>query len=86
MSEKETRKYISELFKIVGTNSVLIVLSTGKVRRLYCPFLVICRVDVPILEKGKEYAVEAVKMTLQKQDVFIIEGRAYFVWYFKIKV
>jgi len=35
--------------------------------------------------KGGEYAVEAVKMTLQKQDVFIIEGKAYFVWYFSIK-
>ena len=86
MSEKETRKYISEFFKIVGTNSVLIVLSTGKLKRLYCPFMVICKVEVPPLQKGGKYAVEAVKMTLQKQDVFIIEGRAYFVWYFKIIV
>jgi hypothetical protein len=46
---------------------------------------VICLVDVPPLQKGGEYAVEAVKMTLEKQDVFIIEGKAYFVWYFTIK-
>ncbi len=86
MSEKEIRKYISELFKIVRTNSVLIVLSTGKVKQLYCPFMVICKVDVPPLQVGHQYAVEAVKMTLQKQEVFIIEGRAYFVWYIKIIV
>lgn len=84
MSE-EIRKYIIELFKIVGTNSVLVVMPAGKVRRLYCPFWVICKVDVPPLQKGLEYAVEAVKMTLQKQDVFIIEGKAFFVWYFTIK-
>jgi hypothetical protein len=86
MKEQKAREYITELFKIVGTNSILIVLSTGRVKRLYCPFVVICNVEVSPFQRGGEYAVEAVKMTLQKQDVFIIEGRAYFVWYFKIIV
>ena len=86
MNEKEAREYISGLFKIVGTNSVLVVLQKGKVKRLYCPFLVIAKMDVPPLEKGKEYAVEAVKMTLHLQDVFIIDGKAYLVWYFAVKV
>jgi len=85
MSEMEARRYIAELFKIVGTNSVLVVMPLGRVKRLYCPFFVICKVEVPPLQKGGEYAVEAVKMTLQKQDVFIIQGKAYFVWYFSIK-
>ncbi len=84
MSE-EIRKYIIELFKIVGTNSVLVIMPDGNVKRLYCPFIVICRVNVPPLQKGQEYAVEAVKMTLKLEDVFIIEGLAYFVWYFTIK-
>lgn len=85
MSE-ETRKYITELFKIVNTNSILVVRYGGKVQRLHCPFVVICRVNVPPLQEGAEYSVEAVKMTLQLQDVFIIEGKAYFVWYFEIKI
>lgn len=84
MSEKGARKYIIELFKIVGTNSILVVMPKGRVKRLYCPFTVICRLNVPTLKQGQEYAVEAVKMTFQKQDVFIIDGRAYFVWYFVI--
>jgi len=84
MSE-EIRKYIIELFKIVGTNSVLVIMPDGNVKRLYCPFIVICRVNVPPLQKGQEYAVESVKMTLKLEDVFIIEGLAYFVWYFTIK-
>jgi len=84
MSEQKAREYIAELFKIVGTNSVLVVMPHGSIRRLYCPFYVICKVEVPPLQKGQQYAVEAVKMTLQLQDVFIIQGRAYFVWHFAI--
>ena len=84
MNEKN-REYILELFKIVSTNSILVVNYKGKVRRLYCPFMVICKVDVPPLQKGNQYAVDAVKMTLKLEEVFIIEGRAYFFWYFTIK-
>ncbi len=84
MNEKN-REYILELFKIVSTNSILVVNYKGKVRRLYCPFMVICKVDVPPLQKGSQYAVDAVKMTLKLEEVFIIEGRAYYFWYFEIK-
>ena len=83
---EQARNYIAELFKIVGTNSVLVVMYKGKLKRLYCPFLVICRVNVPPLKVGQEYWVEAVKMTLRLEDVFIIDGKAYYVWYFQIKV
>jgi hypothetical protein len=82
---EKNREYIFELFKIVSTTSILVVNQHGKVKRLYCPFMVICKVDVPLLQKGNEYAVDAVKMTLKLEEVFIIEGRAYFFWYFEIK-
>jgi len=85
MTERN-RQYIAELFKIVDTKSILVVMPKGRVKRLYCPFWVICKVDVPPLREGGEYAVEAIKMTLDLKDVFIIEGRAYFIWYFSIKV
>jgi hypothetical protein len=85
MDEQEARKYIAELFKIVGTDSILVVMHTGTIKRLYCPFWVICKTDIPPLQRGNSYAVDAIKMTLKLQDVFIINGRAYFVWYFSIK-
>lgn len=85
MSE-EARKYITEIFKLVKTDSVLVVMFAGVVKRVYCPFIVICKVNIPPLKKGNEYFVEAVKMTLNLEDVFIIEGKAYFVWYFTIKL
>jgi len=80
----EARKYILELFKIVGTDSILVMTSDRKLIRLYCPFRVICRVNVPPLQIGGEYNVEAVKMTLHLEDVFIIDGKAYYYWYFTI--
>ena len=84
MSE-DARKYIIELFKIVDTKSILVVLHTGKVIRLFCPFHVICNVNAPPLKEGREYSVEAIKMTLDLKDVFIIDGKGYYVWYFSVK-
>ncbi len=84
-NEDEAREYILELFKIVNTNSILVVDYKGRVKRLYCPFMVICKVNVPPLQNGQQYAVDAVKMTLKLEEVFIINGRAYFFWYFEIK-
>lgn len=73
-----------ELFKIVSTNSILAVDYRGRVKRLYCPFRVVCKEDVVSLKKGERYAVDAVKMTLELKEVFIIKGRAYYIWYFTI--
>ena len=84
-TSEEARKYILELFKTVSIDSVLVVTFKGKLIRLYCPFKVICNFNVPPLIKNEVYYVEAVKMTLMLEDVFIIEGKAYLVWYFTIK-
>ena len=80
----QARQYILDLFSIVGTDSILIITSKGLLKRLKCPFKVICRIDVSSLEKGKQYDVNAVKMTLHLEEVFIIKGKAYLVWYFTI--
>jgi predicted glycosyltransferase len=78
------RKYIIELFKIVSTDSILIINSAGKIQRLYCPFRVISKVNLPPLARNQQYDVQAVKMTLKLEEVFIIDGNAYFVGYFSI--
>ncbi len=83
---EDARKYILELFKIVSTDSILVVKSNNKLVRIYCPFKVICNFNVPPLVVNGEYDVEAVKMTLTLEEVFIIEGKAYLIWYFTIKL
>ena len=81
---EQARKFILDLFSIVSTDSILIIGRTGELKRLRCPFTVVCKVETPHLEFGEPYAVSAVKMTLRLEHVFIIQGRAYFIWYFAI--
>jgi hypothetical protein len=78
------REYILDLFKIVGTTSILVVDREGNLKRLHCPFKVVAIVNLPPLREGAIYYVEAVKMTLELKEVYIIEGKGYFIWYFKI--
>lgn len=80
----QARQYILDLFAIVSTDSILIINRTGHLKRLRCPFTVVCKIPTSNLEFGNPYSVSAVKMTLRLEHVFIIEGRAYFIWYFTI--
>lgn len=80
------REYILELFKIVTTTSILVIDSKGNLERLHCPFKVVAIVELPPLIIAEAfYMVDAVKMTLELKEVYIIKGKGYFIWYFKIK-
>ena len=80
----DNERYIKDLFKIVGTDSILIIDRQGKLARLYCPFEVVVIGQLPDLNVGDTVWVEAVKMTVTLKDVYIIRGKAYYVWYFKV--
>jgi len=80
------RGYILSLFKVVSTTSILVVDSKGNLKRLHCPFNVVAIVESPPqIVVGAFYMVDAVKMTLELKEVYIIEGKGYFIWYFQIK-
>jgi hypothetical protein len=84
MSE-HNRKYILELFKIVSTTSILVVDQYGRIKRVNCPFRVIAIDDVPPdIIIGDFYMVEAVKMALNLKEVFIINGKGYYIRFFQI--
>jgi len=80
----DNEKYIQELFKLVKEDSILVIDMKGALRRIYCPFNVICLVTFPDISEGEKVAVDAVKMTLSIKEVYIINGKAYFIIYFKI--
>jgi hypothetical protein len=85
MTEQEAHTYILELFKIVSTTSILVVNQHGRIKRLNCPFRVIAIDDVPPdIITGDFYMVEAVKMALDLKEVFIINGKGYYIRYFQI--
>ena len=83
MSERNMR-FLRELFSIVSTDSILVMTSKGDLKRLHCPFMVISKIDFPEFNAGDTVQVDAVKVTLELKDVFIIKGKAYYVWFFRI--
>jgi len=79
------REYILELFKIVSTTSILVIDRKGILKRLHCPFKVVAVVGLsPQITVGALYLVDAVKMTLELKEVYIIKGKGYYIRYFKI--
>jgi hypothetical protein len=86
MNTKEpNREYIIELFKIVSTTSILVVDNKGNLKRLHCPFKVVAIVELPPqITVGAFYMVDAVKMTLELKEVYIIGGKGYFISIFRI--
>jgi len=81
MSKEE---YLKEILKWVSSESLLIIDKTGRLRKLYCPFKAICLVDFPDIIKGEKVSVDAVKMTVEVKEVYVIRGVHYYIIYFKI--
>ena len=81
MSKEEILK---ELLKWVSSDSLLVIDKSGKLRRIYCPFWVICLVDFPDITKDQVVPVDAIKLTIEIKEVYIIKGIAYYIAYFWI--
>lgn len=79
-----SKDYISEFMKWVDPYSILVIADYGLLRRLYCPFTVEVIIPVGELQSGDVVSVDAVKITLELKDVFIIEGKAYYIIHFRI--
>jgi hypothetical protein len=80
----DNMRYIEEISKYCDPLSMLVIGNNGQLIRIYCPFSVIVVQPVGNLEKGDIVYVQAVKVTLELRDVFIINGRAYYLFYFRI--
>lgn len=71
--------YLQDLLKWVSSDSLLVIDLSGKLQRLNCPFKVICLINFPAINKGEKVSVEAVKLTVEIKEVYIIRGTAYHV-------
>lgn len=80
----DSRDYIHELFKMVPIDSILVIDKKGEIKRIYCPFKVVVILPVGGFQPGIELYVEAIKITPELKDVYIIEWKAYYPFYFKI--
>ena len=77
-------KYLQELLKWVSSGSLLVIDPSGQLRRIYCPFKVICLVNFPDIAQGQKVSVDAVKLTVEVKEVYIIKGTAYHIAFFMI--
>jgi len=77
-------QYLNELLKWISSDSILVIDKSGKLSRVYVPFWVVSLVDFPDIIKGQKVPVDAVKLTVEVKEVFVIRGIAYYIIYFKI--
>jgi len=77
-------EFLRELVRWVSSDSILVIDSTNKLRRIYCPFEVIAIVNFPDIAQGQKVHVDAVKLTIEIKEVYIIKGKAYFIVFFRI--
>jgi hypothetical protein len=77
-------EYLKELLKWVSSDSLLVIDKQGHLRRIYCPFKAVCLVTFPDIKQGEKVPVDAIKLTVEVKEVFIIKGTAYYIIYFKI--
>jgi len=75
-----------QYWNLYSTNSILYINSKGELKRLYCPFHVKAKVDIPPIYEGEIVTVQAVKITPDGRDVFIIEDLGYYVIYFRLVI
>jgi len=81
MSKEE---YLREILKWVSSDSILVIDKNDVLRRIYTPFQAICLVTFPDIDQGEQVSVEAIKLTVEIKEVFIIKGIPYYIIYFKI--
>jgi hypothetical protein len=77
-------KYLRELLNWVSSDSILVIDKKYALRRIYCPFKAICLVSFPDIRQGEKVSVDAVKLTVEIKEVYIIKGTAYYIIFFKI--
>ncbi len=78
------KKQLAEILKYSSSNQLYIVTWNNLLKLLLCPFKVIVLQDIGKLKADTIIWVEEVKVTIEVKTVFIIEGKAYYYFYFEI--
>ena len=77
-------KQLAEILKFSSPNTIYIVTWDNLLKLLFCPFEVMVRHPIGDLLEGERVLVDAVKVTADLRTVFMVKGRAYFYYHFKI--
>ena len=77
---------LAEQLKYSSSEWLYVVAWNNLLKQLFCPFRVLVMTDIGPLKKGQTVWVEAVKVTMELKTVFVIDGGAYFYYYFDILI
>jgi hypothetical protein len=80
----ENSKYIEEISKYCNPFSILVIVEESRLLRIHCPFTVITIQSIGNYTTGDIAHVQAVKITPDLMNVYIIEGKAYHFYFFRI--
>jgi hypothetical protein len=67
----------------VGSNSLLVVNPSGKLRRLFVPIAVKCVTEINIIRKGSTVFIEEIAEHYQHKIIYRVLGKWYPHKYFK---
>lgn len=79
-------RIIREIDKHCSPGSLLIIKSTGKLMRLFCPFQVMALTDFDGFKRGDLLKVTAVRVSRDLILVYIINRKGYHYYNFAIRV
>ena len=77
-------KIIKQIYKYCDSDSILVIDEQGQIRRIYCPFVVMCIIDVDVYNQGDYAVVTAVKISKNLLLVYVIDQKNYYYYFFRI--
>lgn len=79
-----TNTEIAEILKFSKPNIIYVVTWNNILKKVFCPFKVKAKCNLEDIAFGKIYLVEAVKVDLKIETIFIINKKAYYYHNFDI--
>jgi hypothetical protein len=77
-------KIIKQIYKYVDSRSILVIDGEGKIKRIFVPFPVRCRVDLDEFKEGEVVLVTSVGISRNLLLIFVINNKGYYYYFFTI--
>lgn len=81
---KITKNELSETLKYSSPHVLYIITWNNLLKKIFCPFSVVVIQNIGTLYSGEVVLVEEVKVDMELQTIYMIEGKAYRYFYFDI--
>ena len=80
------KQELAEQLKYSSSEYLYIVTWNNMLKQLFCPFLVLVKLDIGALKKGQKVAVEELKVTIELKIVYLIKEQFFYYYHFDILI